>query len=119
MKQKKTPLKSWETATSDGLSESNYIRLGQSLLYHPAFCTMKPLSQMVYIRMIEHARGKSAFVFPKAIYSKSCSIGGFNSAKAELIERGFIEIVEDNRYTGKETKYHFILDWRNYTPPSF
>lgn len=117
-KQQKVPLKPWETATTDGLSDP-YIRVGRSLFNHPAFIALKPLSQVLYFRMIEQAAGKSVFEFPHSVYSQYCSNDGFNKAKAQLIEMGFIKIIVDNRFTGKENKYTFSLDWRTYIPPPF
>lgn len=115
----KIPLNAWETATKDGMSDPFYIRLGQSLLDHPAYCTMKPLSQVIYIQMVKQAKGKTAFEFPHSVYSKYCSNDGFNKAKVQLIERGFIEVITDNRFTGKENKYKFSSAWKEYIPPPF
>lgn len=116
--QQKVPLKPWETATKDGLSDP-YFRVGRSLTNHPAFIALKPLSQIIYFRMIEQAAGKSVFEFPHSVYSKYCSNDGFIKARAQLIEMGFIEVVINNRFTGKENKYKFSLAWREHIPPPF
>ena len=83
-KQQKVPLKPWETATTDGLSDP-YIRIGRSLLNHPAFIALKPLSQVLYFRMIERAAGKSAFEFPHSVYSQYCLRARKTSIRFRLI----------------------------------
>lgn len=113
---KKTPLKPWETATEDGTSDL-YIRLGLSLLDNPAFNALGKSSQLVYIRMVQRAKGKSTFTCPRSFYEKYFVPNTFDKAKKELLKIGFIEVVQDNKYTGKETLYKFSTQWRAYTPP--
>ena len=110
---RKVPLKPWETA-GNGVDETSYIRLGMSLLMHPAVLSLKPLTLQVYIYMVSEAKGHTAFTFPKRVYSKICSMAGFQKARDELIKKGFIEIVVDNRHTGKDTKYKFCDRWREF-----
>lgn len=113
---KKTPLRSWETATEDGTSDI-YIRLGLSLLDCSAFNALGKSSQLVYIRMMQRAKGKSTFTCPRSFYEKYFTPNTFDKAKKELLKIGFIEVVRDNKHTGKETLYKFSTRWRAYIPP--
>ena len=115
MAAKRVPLKAWETA-GNGVDESFYIRLGASLLTHPAVLSLRPLTLQIYIYMVMEAKGHTAFTFPYRVYSKLCSRAGFQKAREELIKKGFIEIVVDNRYKGEDTKYKFVTHWREYEP---
>lgn len=111
MGKKKTPFKDWETKTSDG-TEKRYIRMGVTQMADKAIKDLTPSAFKVYCYMKLESAGKIEFIFPRSKYRDFLSAGGFNSAKKELIELGFIEEVENNKHRCKANIYRFSTAWK-------
>ncbi len=115
MGKKKTPFHAWQTAHKDLYAEKQYIRIGLSLLDHPKVRSLKNVSFKTLVYMHEYCWGKWEFTFPHAIYNGilGISTNGFQSAKKELIEKGFIELIEDYEQGGGEMhKFCFSNRWK-------
>ena len=106
-----TPFPPWQTKNTDG-REKRYIRIGNSQLLSNAMNkgNLSHAAFRVYIFMLLEAAGKREFTFPHSKYSRIISDGGFQKAKAELIEKGFIKITE--KYKTRSNKYAFTDAWK-------
>lgn len=113
---KKTPFPIWQTCKGDGI-EQRYIRLGNSQLLHPAIKSLPPLAFKIYTYMLLESGGKKTFTFPYSRYKDLVSKQGFLLIKAELIERGLIQEVQNNANRRKANIYEFVDDWKRYEPP--
>ena len=113
---KKTPFQPWQTCNNKG-EEKRYIRLGNSLLLHKAVFDLSDKAFRVYVYMLIEAGGEKKFTYPRSKYKYISSIDGFQRAKKELIQKGFIKEIEKNKQRRKENLYEFSEDWKNYIPP--
>ena len=64
-RQKKTPFAPWETTASDGI-EKRYTRLGNTLLYAPAFLQLSANAKQAYLYMKIESAGKREFTMPRS-----------------------------------------------------
>lgn len=78
------------------------------------FLSLKPTTSLIYIYMLDYSNGFQEFQFPKSIYNKLVSNETFKKAKAELIEKGFIEEVANGKNTRTESIYKFSDKWNFY-----
>lgn len=110
-RQKKTPFAPWETRASDGI-EKRYIRLGNTLLYDPAFLQLSPMAKQAYIYMRIESAGKPEFIMPHSKYTKFAKKDSFLRAREELENAGFIETVQHNGNLRKPNVYRFSERWK-------
>jgi hypothetical protein len=110
-KRKITPFAPWETKTSDGI-EKRYFRLGNSLLYAPAFLQLSPNAKQVYLYMRIESSGKKEFIMPRSKQTKFTSKDSFLRAKEELEAAGFIDTVQNNSNIRKPNIYCFSERWK-------
>ncbi len=108
---KKTPFAPWESMKDNG-DEARYIRAGNSQLLHPQTLNLNHAAFRVYHYMRLESAGKRVFKFPKSKYIKFISADGFNKAKQELIEAGFVDEVENNANLRKANVYQFSERWK-------
>lgn len=113
---KKTPFSPWQTCKTDGI-EQRYIRLGNSQMLHKAMKSLSPIAFKVYTYMLQESGGEKEFEYPRVKFESIVSKQGFQSAKKELIEKGFIAEKENNAHRRKANKYIFTEDWKRYEPP--
>lgn len=113
---KKTPFAPWQSCKDDGI-EKRYIRLGNSLLLHPAVMELSDKAFRIYVHMLLEAEGKRTFVFPRQTYKRLAGNTTFQRAKNELIEKGFIREKQCNRNLRKPNEYEFLEDWKQHIHP--
>lgn len=93
--------------------EVGYIRVGYSLLEHPAFQQLNSSAQMVYICMLKKSKKERTFSYPKADYQRD----GFDDNTAQraitsLISARFIE--KSCSWTpGQPCLYTFTTGWKD------
>jgi len=114
---KKTPFNYWQTTIDNGY-EKRYIRMGNSLMLHPSILGLNPLAYKIYTYMLLECGGKAEFEFPYAKFRKIASKDGFQKAVKELVEVGFIDVVQRNANLRKPNLYRFSVRWKNYKPPT-
>ncbi len=110
-RQKKTPFAPWETRTSDGI-EKRYIRLGNSLLYSPAFLQLSANAKQAYIYMKIESAGKPEFTMPRSKQILFTNKDSFLRAREELEKAGFIETIQHNGNLRKANVYRFSARWK-------
>lgn len=110
---KKVPFPSYQTRAPDGM-EKRYIRLGDTLLLSAAMLSLRHLSFRIYVNMMLEAGGKAEFEFPYHKYKEYCSKDGFKNAVSELLQKGFIEVIENNKHRCKPNLYRFSDKWKNW-----
>jgi len=103
----------WETTKPDGI-EKRYIRMGNSQMLHPAILALSHSAFRVYTYMKLESGGGMEFKFPKSKWKKFISPEGFQSAKKELCEKGFIEVVASNANLRKPSVYRFSTAWKDH-----
>lgn len=107
---KKTPFPPWQTRTSDGI-EKRYIRLGNTLLYAPAFLQLSAKAKETYIYMLIESAGQREFTLPHSKYSQFSKKDSFIRSSKELEKAGFIE-VQHNGNLRKANVYRFSDRWK-------
>lgn len=101
----------WESGQDqDG---EHFARIGKSLLRHEAFKALGASARLLYICMVEACAGEREFTFTVADY-KACgfAMNTFLRAKEELIQAGFITVIESGRTTRTPNKYAFSNEWK-------
>jgi len=88
---------------------SNFFRVYSDLFHAPAFRSLTKNAQLLYIAMGLEAKGKTVFKFPFSAYSKLMSKRGFETAKQQLVDSGFIT---EKRYRTVPNEYSFCADWK-------
>ena len=115
-RQKKVPIQPWQTCGKDG-EEKRYIRLGNTLLLHPAVKGLSDKAFRIYVHMLLESGGDRTFIFPRTKYKEFSGNTTFQRAKSELIEKGFIREKQNNKNLRKPNEYEFLEEWKKYTPP--
>lgn len=110
-RRKKTPFAPWVTMASDGI-EKRYIRLGNTLLYSPAFLQLSASAKQMYIYMLIESAGQREFTMPRLKYLVFSKKDSAISAKNELEKAGFIETVQNNANLRKPNVYRFSEHWK-------
>lgn len=111
-RQKKIPFAPWETRAGDGI-ENRFIRLGNTLLYDPAFLQLSAKAKEVYIYMRIESAGKKEFTLPHSKYIQFSKKDSFLRARDELEKAGFIEMVQSNGNLRKPNVYSFSERWKD------
>lgn len=104
----------WLTAKQGGGRES-FMMVSASLFKSAAFTSLNFGSRMVYLCMCEHAAGKRSFDFSRGLAEKVYNIrrSTLQNAVKELIEKHFIERVEDGSYSQyARAVYRFSFGWK-------
>ncbi len=113
---KKTPFPPWTTAKNDGI-EQRYIRMGNSLLLHPAYLALSASAKVIYSYMLLEAGGQREFEFPLSKYKRIVSAPTFYKARDELTKGGFVRVKQHNSNLRKPNIYEFSEQWRTFKPP--
>lgn len=118
-KHKFTP-KNFEKVGASNLSATLYA----SMLQSPAWYALSPKAQVLYLYMKLQLYGQNpiegygadCFVFNQAMYAKVYPIyksgAQFRRDRDQLIEYGFIEMVECGRFTRTKNIYKFSAKWQ-------
>jgi len=111
MGRKKTPFPPWQTCKSNGIEE-RYIRLGNSQMLHEAMKQLSGNAFKIYTYMLLESGGNAIFEFPRCKYKSMLTNQTFQKVKMELVDKGFIEVVQNNANLRKPNKYRFIDEWK-------
>lgn len=110
---KKTPFPPWQSAKKDGI-ESRFVRLGNSILIHPAYLELSSSAKVIYIYMLLESGGQKEFTFPLSKYKKIVTPRTFRTARDELISSGFIIVKQNNQNLRKPNVYEFSGQWKEH-----
>ena len=110
-RRKKGVLNYWETA-KDGEPDKPFSRIGKSFIEDMRVENLNHLAFRIYVYMCVKCKGNPVFEFTYSDYSRFSSKGGFLKAKAELIEKGFIEEVQNNSNLRQPNLYKFSTRWK-------
>ncbi len=111
-----TPFELWETKNPDGV-EKRYFRMGASLMASEAARSLSASAFKILCYMKIESGGNRSFKFPHAKYQDYMSTPTFIKARDELIEKGFIQTVQNNRNLRKPNIYCFTDGWKFYAKP--
>ena len=94
--------------------DDRHVRLTKDMLLDPKFISLSYSARILYIYMKLWASGRDEVEYAWSNASEILgSSGTFNSAKKELIEKGFIKITRTCKCSRLPNKYQFISDWSN------
>ena len=108
MSRKKAPFKKYE----GGKAKDKHIRLTADMMTNKNFLKLPNSSKVLYMYMKLWALGKEEFQYAESLSNKYMSKATFYSARDKLIENGFIEIIETNKFAHIPNKYKFSSKWR-------
>lgn len=113
-KYKKTPLEPHLSFTQDG--NEPFVRLTSSLTASPLYLKLSFATRSLLLDIYLYV-GKdynSSFTYPEALAKKRVGLSKqtFINAKKQLIDYGFIEVVEYNRNLRKANVYKLSCNWR-------
>ena len=106
---KKTPFRSWESTSAGGI-EKRYIRLGATKAARMG--NLSDAAYRIFICMMMEAGGKEDFVFPRSKYRTYSGNDKFLRARQELIDKGFLEVVQNNANLRRPNVYRFSDKWK-------
>ena len=109
MRANRKPFKIYESPNKGGY----FVMLPNSLLDSDKFLNLSSSAKILYIYMKKDARGQEEFIFTqKRSLKYVCrSSATFQSAKQELIDNGFIEVVRASKCSRTPNKYKFSPNW--------
>lgn len=114
IKKLKYQFQPFESCTTKG----KYLRLAADMLASSAWSGLSPYAQALYLKMKQKFNGSNAsdisLTYGEA--GNQMHVRTFIKARGELISRGFIEVIENNRYTRKANIYGFCGDWKTWKP---
>ncbi len=115
-KRKITPFSPWETLNADG-KEKRYIRIANTQLVSPVMRSLSNSAFRIYTNMRMESGGNISFTFPYSKYKSYMTRPTFEKVVDELVNTGFIEVVQRNANLRKANVYRFSEGWKNYVPP--
>lgn len=119
------------------LQKDTSANIYESMLLHPAFTTLKPRQQVLYLvckaQFYGHRKPKQDFTELEAFQDEKCfylnlsavvRYGNytrnmrreFYADMKELEKRGFIKTISSGRSTKSKSIYQFSADWKNWNP---
>lgn len=113
---KKVPFQPWESRNVDG-AEKRYFRLGATIMASEAMLSLSSSAFRVYCHMRLESGGKKSFRFPFNKYKIFMTRPTFVKARDELIEKGFVETVQNNKNLRKANIYCFSEKWKQFQNP--
>lgn len=108
---RKVPFQPWESKADNGV-EKRYFRLGASIMASEAMRSLSSSAFKIYCYMRIESAGKREFRFPHCKYRTFMSKPTFFKARDELVEKGFIEIIKNNRNRRMANVYSFSEKWK-------
>ena len=108
---KKTPFAPWESKADGGI-EKRYFRMGATLMASEAMRGLSPSAFKIYCYMKIESGGKKEFCFPHTKYQSYMSKPSFFKARDELVEKGFVDVVQNNKNLRRANIYAFIERWK-------
>ncbi len=116
MARKKVPFQPWESRADGGI-EKRYFRLGATIMASEAMLSLSNSAFRVYCHMRIESGGKQSFSFPYSKYKIFMSRPTFIAARNELQEKGFIDVVQNNKNLRKANTYCFSEKWKKFQNP--
>jgi hypothetical protein len=112
-KKKDFGFKPWQKKAAS--IDKGFIRYHYSFIDTKLYWQMKPHSRDVYQIMLRKYNGRNdqELVFPYDAVEGIMSKPTFHSCIKELINNGYLEFVEHNRFTRKSNIYKFSDKWRD------
>lgn len=92
-----------------------FVAITHTLLNHKSFTTLTSKQKLIYIYMLDYAKGREYnFDYPRRIYKNICSNETFKTSIKHLEEHGLIRV---SRCLGTKKALLFSLseDWKNYS----
>lgn len=108
---KVTPFECWETQSATGI-EKRYFRMGATFMASEQTRGLSSSAFKILCYMKIESAGKKQFKFPHAKYRSYMSKPTFKKAKDELISKGFIDEVQNNKNLRKANIYAFSDRWK-------
>lgn len=107
----------WLTGSKGGKSANGkqlpFVPLYADLLQSEGFYHLSPIDRLVYISMGLAAGGNSTFEFTESTAKRFGFSGmALRRAVTDLVEAGFISVVENNRTRRKPNIYRFEMGWK-------
>ena len=97
--------------------EKRFIQVGTSLLHSKKFQYLSAAAKYLYFCMSMNAAGKFDFTFSKCDAIRyGLSYSTFLRSKNELIDSGFIRVVQNGRISRTPNRYAFTLGWKQASP---
>lgn len=93
-----------------GIKE-RYISIAETMLKHKKFMSLKSSSKTLYIYMKYWACGRIEFEYAISMSKSFMSANTFLKSKDELVDKGFIEVIEIGKFTRTTNKYKFSNKW--------
>lgn len=106
-------VKPWLSANPDN-KEKRFAQVGHSFCINQAVKDLSPAAFKMYICMADEAGADRTFEFPERAAKKYgfTNKDTFRRKIKELTDKGFIEIVENNRTCRKANIYRFSFKWK-------
>ena len=108
---KKTPFQEWETKNDDGI-ERRYFRMGISIMASESMRSLSPSAFKIYCYMRIESGGKRSFKFPFSKYRSYTTRPTFEKALKELVDKGFVDVIQRNGNLRKANIYSFSSRWK-------
>ena len=96
--------------------EHRFVALPHSIINHKSFTTLKPMSKVLYFYMSDYAQGEKEFTYPRRIYKNIMCNQTFIVCLEELIEHGFLCVVNQGGLCNNDSVYSFSSKWKNFNP---
>ena len=93
-------------------SNDECVILSEDILKNKKFLNLPSSSKVLYAYMKLSALGKEEFYYAESLSSNYMSKMTFYTARDKLIENGFIEVVETNKFAHIPNKYKFSSKWK-------
>lgn len=116
--------KSYETRKPGSNTGEPFVALYFSMLGSDAWRSLKPRAQMLYINMrAQFGNGKGElqeeqFYFNRALWKKTLKLysndASFYADRDELIEHGFIEVLECGKTMRSKSIYRYSNRWQEW-----
>ena len=107
----KSNISFWLTALVNRAKE-RFVMKGYSFYEHPAVKGLSPSAYKIYDYMCKECGGTVEFIFPASKYEQITTKPTFQSAKKELIAKGFIIEVQNNSNLRKPNIFRFSDEWK-------
>jgi hypothetical protein len=107
MSRKNTPFKQYEGRKT----KDKHIRLTADMMLSKKYLELSDSAKTVYSYMKLYACGETIFEYPISLCLKYMSKPTFVRARNELIEKGFLEYEENNKFARIKNKYRLSSAW--------
>ena len=113
-KRKPQPIEFWLCYAENQPKAQTFIRVTSDLLNCSEFTSLSFSAQILYIRMCAAAKGQPEFIYPYSYFKGKMSKQCFQDAKTELLEHGFITVIQQGKNTRTPCVYKFSSEWKRH-----